>query len=270
VDALEFSRINDALAPVYTAVAAMSLAMARAFGMVMITPAFTRLGLTGLIRSAAALAIALPLWNLSFGVAAITSGVALVGLLCKEMVLGLLLGVAMGIPFWAGEIAGELVDLQRGSTMGQLVDPTGGTQSSVMSSLLTITLVALFFASGGFMVMLDLFYRSYRWWPPGLWLPALPHGFGTELLGVLDRAMQAAIKMVAPLVILVLGVDILMAYLARVAPRLHVFDLSLAVKNMVFAAFLVLYVAFLLPGMLDVLRTLRTAMVGLGGAAAMH
>jgi type III secretion protein T len=259
---VDFSLLIDALTPVYTAIMALSLGMARALGLIMVTPAFTRLGLTGIIRSAVAFAIALPLWHKAYGVASSASAFDLVGMLGKETILGMLAGLALGVPFWAAEVAGELADLQRGSTMAQLLDPLGGTQSSVMASLLTITLVALFFASGGFMAMLDLFYRSFRWWPMGTWLPTLQPGFLAEVLGILDRTMQAAIKMIAPVIIMVLGADVLMAYLARVSPQLHVFDLSLAVKNLVFVVFLVLYAAFLLPGMFDLLGTLRDALGG--------
>ncbi len=83
----------------------------------------------------------------------------------KELLIGLLIGLLFGIPFWAAEVAGELIDLQRGSTMEQLVDPLGQGEASVMATLLTVMLITLFFMSGGFILMVDGYYHSYQLWP---------------------------------------------------------------------------------------------------------
>lgn len=75
---------------IYPVLAGAAIAMARALGMIVITPAFVRLGLTGLIRSGVAIAIALPLVP-SFTVALInTPGlttITVAGLLMKELSL---------------------------------------------------------------------------------------------------------------------------------------------------------------------------------------
>lgn len=44
----------------YPLIIATAIAVARALGMIVVTPAFIRLGLTGLIRSGAAIAICIP------------------------------------------------------------------------------------------------------------------------------------------------------------------------------------------------------------------
>lgn len=49
----------------------------------------------------------------------------------------------------------------------------------------------------------------------------------------------------------ILVADLLLAYLSRMAPSLHVFDLSMPVKNLLFAVLILLYVSFLIPNMVD-------------------
>ena len=243
----------------YPTIAGAAMVMARTLGTVMITPAFNRLGLSGLLRSAVALVIALPVMPAMFAAmsqGAAPSGAMLAVLLIKEMTIGMVLGVIFGVPFWAAEAAGDLIDLQRGSTMAQLLDPLGSGESSVTSTLFAVTLIALFFASGGFLVMLDGIYRSYGLWPPLSLAPPLTSASAYAVLGLLDHVMQVGALMIAPIVIAVLVADILLAYLSRMAPSLHVFDLSLPVKNLLFAFLMVLYVAYLLPFMMSALGDL--------------
>ncbi|MFC3282205.1 type III secretion system export apparatus subunit SctT [Litchfieldella rifensis] len=236
----------------YPLIMAAAIGMARALGVILITPAFNRLGLTGLIRSAVAVTIALPMVPPIFetlSTMGTTSNFTLIALLIKEVIIGVVIGLVFGIPFWAAEVAGELVDLQRASTMGQLLDPMGSTESGVTSTLLVITLVALFFITGGFMALLDGFYRSYSLWPVDAFIPVLETQAALALLSLLDQVMRIGVLMVAPLVIAMLVADLMMAYLARMAPNLHVFILSLPIKNLLFTFLMLVYLVFLVPQM---------------------
>jgi type III secretion protein T len=246
----------------YPLLSAFGMAVARALGMIIITPAFNRLGLTGMIRSAVAVVMSIPIAPDIFVALAgeqSPSTLMLMALLIKEMIIGVVIGLIFGIPFWAAEVAGELIDLQRGSTMAQLLDPLSSGESSVTSTLLSITLITLFFMSGGFTLMLDGLYRSYQLWPVLAAAPTLGAGTVMEIVGVLDKVMQTGVLMIAPVVIAILTADLLLAYLARMAPQLHVFDLSLSVKNLLFSFLMVVYVSFMIPYMLNQLGAMRGA-----------
>ncbi|WP_434456609.1 type III secretion system export apparatus subunit SctT [Stutzerimonas urumqiensis] len=249
----------------YPLLGAFGLAVARALGLIMVTPAFNRLGLTGFLRSAVAVVVAMPVAPPAFvalsGLEA-PSALMLSGLILKEVVIGVAIGLLFGIPFWAAEVAGELIDLQRGSTMAQLLDPLGTGEASVTSTFLAVALIALFFATGGFTAMLDGFYASYALWPADAFVPVQVEATALQILHVLDRLMAIGVLMIAPLVIALLVADLLLAYLSRMAPQLHVFDLSLPVKNLLFAFLLTLYTAFLVPFMLDELGRLHAVFEG--------
>ncbi|RCS22713.1 EscT/YscT/HrcT family type III secretion system export apparatus protein [Phyllobacterium salinisoli] len=238
----------------YPLLIATAMAMSRALGVVVVTPAFTRLGLTGLLRSGVAIAISVPV------VPGIMSAMAehrdltsiiMTGLMIKEFVIGIIIGIAFGIPFWAAEVAGDLVDLQRGSTSAQLVDPLAINEASISATLFSISLVALFFMSGGFLLLLDGFYRSYDLWPIASFTPVMGSEAVSALLGALDRIMQIALLLIAPVVLAILIADLMLAYLSRLSPQLHVFDLSLAIKNLLFCVLILLYAMFLVPLMLS-------------------
>ncbi|CAM4083356.1 Putative type III secretion system protein [Bordetella tumbae] len=235
--------------------------MARCLGVVLISPVFNRLGMTGLLRSVVALVFSLPAVPMLLPlVTAETSHspLAFVGMLGVEMIVGMLLGAVYGVPIWAAEAAGELIDLQRGSTMSQLLDPMSATESSVTATLFSILVIALFFLSNGLFVLLRGIYDSYAIWPVGELFPALQEGTGLAVLGLLDHVLALAVLMVAPLMVAILVADLLLAYLSRMAPSLHVFDLSMPVKNLLFVVLMVLYMAFLIPDMLTALDTVTS------------
>lgn len=256
---MNFAVAQALLDYVYPFLAAFGLAVARALGMVIISPTFNRLGLTGMIRSAVAVVLAIPVAPVIYAglsLADAPTGFAIAGLLIKEMAIGLVIGLAFGIPFWAAEVAGELVDLQRGSTMAQLVDPLGAGETSISSTLLTVTLITLFFMSGGFTLMVDGYYRSYGLWPTLTFSPIVVENTALEIVRILDRVMQIGVLLIAPIVVALLVADMMLAYLSRMAPQLHVFDLSLPVKNLLFSFLMVLYASFLVPLMLSELGSL--------------
>src|SRR5262245_47042694 len=117
--------VTGFLALAYPVLVAAAIAAARALGVIMVTPAFTRLGVTGLIRSSVAIVVAIPVIPIVLDTVTTTqlSSGMIAGLIMKEMLIGSIIGIAFGIPFWAAEAAGDLVDLQRGSTAAQLIDP---------------------------------------------------------------------------------------------------------------------------------------------------
>ncbi len=94
------------LALAYPLIIASAIAVARALGMIIVTPAFIRLGLTGLIRSGVAVAICIPVipgvLN-SLLIEGPMSSLLITGLIIKELLVGTIIGIAFGIPFWGAE-----------------------------------------------------------------------------------------------------------------------------------------------------------------------
>jgi len=150
------------------------------------------------------------------------------------------------VPLYAAEVAGDIVDLQRGSSSASLSDPLGATQSNISGTLLVLVVIALYFASGCFDLTLRAIYDSYGIWPVRRLLPLFSREAGDLLLSLLDTIVRTGLVLVGPIVVCLLLVDLLFALIARAAPSLQPFILSMVVKNLVFSLVLVLYGAFLI------------------------
>ncbi len=228
-----------------------SIALARMTGMIIVMPAFTRIGLTGLLRGGVALALALPL--LPFIIATVTPQPfgfgQMAGILLKETAVGMTIGLVLGVPIWAAEAAGEILDLQRGVTFAELVDPSMSTHNNIAGTFFAVVMVAVFFASGGLSVTLRTVYDSYQLWPLTSFLPVFSAQSGHLFLTIMDDILGLGLMLVAPIVLAMLLADISLALVARAAPHLNIFVLSLTVKNFAFALLIVLYGAFLMSYM---------------------
>jgi type III secretion protein T len=239
--------IGDPFRPLQPYFLAAAFALARMLAMMIVFPVFDRLGVTGFIRNSIALVISIPLIPMiaaHLGSEQLSLGL-IAALLLKEVIVGLVVGVVLAVPLYAAEVAGDVLDLQRGSSSASLSDPLGSTQSNITGTLLALIVIALYFASGCFDLTLRAIYDSYGIWPVRRLLPLLSREAGGLLLSLLDTVVSTGLMLVGPIVVCLLLVDLLFALIARAAPSLQPFYLSMTVKNLVFSLVLVLYGAFL-------------------------
>lgn len=266
---MDFSSIIQPFERLHDYIIATAFALGRMSGLVIVMPAFTRMGLTGVLRAAAALALALPLVPMIVeAIAAERLSVPLVAaLLFKEVTIGLMIGLVLGAPIWAAEAAGDVLDLQRGSTASSLLDPLATTDESITGTLFGLIMVALYFGSGGLPLTLRTVYDSYAIWPVASVFPSFGPAASQFFLGLLDNVITMGVVLVAPIIVFMLLTDVLLALVSRAASHLNVFALMLSVKNLVFVLLAVLYCAFLIKYMGNDLSSLlrsRSDLVTLG------
>lgn len=245
---MDLSVIGDSFRPFNIYLLAAAFALARMISMMAVLPVFTRLGLTGIVRNGIALVLAAPIVPT---IAAALGGDQLTlnliaALLLKEVTVGVVLGLVLGAPLFAADVAGDVLDLQRGSSSASLFDPLNAVEANISGTLFSLVMMALYFGSGGFFMTLRAVYDSYGLWPVRRFLPMFSPEAGDLFLRLLDTIVAMGVMLVVPIVVCLLLVDLLFALVARAAPQLQVFYLSLAVKNLVFSFLLVLYGAFLI------------------------
>lgn len=257
----------DALLPLaWHWLTAYALGLARPLALVSVNPLFTRASVSALLRGAIATALALPALPMLGRAldAGAPGGGALLLLVVKEAALGTALGLLSGVPFWALDLAGDLLDFQRGATQGRLNDPAGFADVSISGTFLLLVGAVLFVGSGGLEVLADLLYRSWRIWPPSAGLPSVTVATPGLLLGALDQLLRQGVRLAAPLILAMLLADAALIIVARAAPQLRVDDQALAARNLVFFVFLPLYCAFLVFYVRQDLALLPQALDALG------
>lgn len=176
-------------------------------------------------------------------------GITLALLLGKEAALGVALGLAGSMAFWAIHAAGAMIENQAGLSMAATIDPLAGEEDSMLGGLLVQVLSVLFLAAGGLLSLLGVLFESFRVWPllslgpaldPGLWLTAAQQ--------TLRALGELALRVAAPFVLLMLMVEVGLGLLGRYAPQLQVTFLALPIKVALLLLLLMVFIGVLADG----------------------
>lgn len=164
----------------------------------------------------------------------------------KEVLIGLAVGFFASLPFWIAENIGNVIDNQRGATMGEVYSPLSGTQVSTTGIFFTQIVSTIFFVSGAVFLLLGAVYSSYAIWPVfgGFVSPA--HGADEFILGTVDGMMRTTVVISAPILIIMFLATLGLGFVNRTAPQLNVFFLSMPIKSALGIGMLVIYLPFII------------------------
>mgnify|MGYP006278668061 CR=1 FL=1 len=186
------------------------------------------------------------------------SGVALLSLVFKEAVLGILLGFLIAIPFWTFEAIGFVIDNQRGASMAATLNPMTGHDSSPLGIAFNFAFITFFMLGGGFSLFLSVIYDSYRLWAPHEFWPSLSPDAAALLMIQLNRLVMMALLLSAPVLIAMLMSELGLALVSRFAPQLQVFFLAMPIKSALALFVLVIYLSTLFDYSLAPIREIAT------------
>jgi len=159
----------------------------------------------------------------------------------EQAVIGGVIGLAMQLTMAAVNMLGFLVSSQIGFSMAQMNDPINGQQSDVISALLGLVALLVFFAVDGHLVLAGVLGESFRAWPVGggqhpLMLQAVALNVGW--------VFSAAVLLALPIVFSTLVVQIGLGFLNRVAPSLNLYSLGFSLVTLFGLLMLVQVVRF--------------------------
>jgi flagellar biosynthetic protein FliR len=171
----------------------------------------------------------------------------------NEAVLGSLLAFGVLAAFAAFQFAGRIMDIQMGFGVAGLIDPATRNRAPLLGTVLNMTALLTFFLVGGHRLLLRGLAFSLERIPPGAPLTSLPLRTVVEQFGGL---FVYAALLAAPVMTVVLLLDIAMAMMARTLPQMNVFIVGLPLKIFVGLAVLAISLGFISPAFSDVFDAL--------------
>jgi flagellar biosynthetic protein FliR len=126
--------------------------------------------------------------------------------LAIEILVGLLLAFAAVTVFATVQFAGEMIGVQMGLALANVVDPTSNMQISTMSQVFNLIAVLIFLAVDGPVNLLRAFAQGYEAMPPGAFVPTAESMFEaiTQVGTLFSLAVRIALLVVGfPIKILV-------------------------------------------------------------------
>jgi type III secretory pathway component EscT len=146
------------------------------------------------------------------------SGLALLGAAARELALGAVLALLASAPVEAARAAGRLADTLRGATLAELHVAPIRQRESALGDLLAQWVVVLAAWAGGDRLVVGGLVGSFATIPPGGAI-VLDRAREVALLASAE-VISCAVAIGAPVAAGVLGADLALAAVSRVAPQL--------------------------------------------------
>jgi flagellar biosynthetic protein FliR len=205
-------------------------------------PAPVRIALTVLLALALAPAVSFP--------SGPGAGVAVV--VAREFAIGVSLGLAARALIAGAELAGHICSQQIGFSYAATIDPEGGARNTMLASLYGLLAIFTWLLIDGHHQLLRALHASYT---------ALPIGTGAvddSLLGsvreLLALVFITGVRLAAPVVAVILIVELAVGLISRTAPALNFFIIGFPVRlavGLVIVALTIATVPALTRGLLE-------------------
>ncbi|WP_077037870.1 flagellar biosynthetic protein FliR [Pelomonas sp. KK5] len=147
----------------------------------------------------------------------------------EQGVLGFALGLAFHLVVAVVTTLGFLLSSQLGLSMAVMNDPMNGASSDVVSGLLNVLCMLVFFSVDGHLLLTGILGASFKAWPVGAGLS----GLALETLAQhVAWVFSAALLLALPVIFSTLVVQVGMGYLNRVAPSLNLYSLGFSLVTL--------------------------------------
>lgn len=199
--------------------AGLALLLVRPGMIVMATPFFGALSAPTPVRIGLTLLLAV-LMAVSAPVPASLPASGLAVIVAREIAIGLAIAMAVRVLIGAAEFAGHFIGYQIGLSLGSLIDPQSGVRNNVLALLYGNLVVVLCLAANVHHVLIRALADSYTALPIGL--GAIGGSIAATVAGMLGVIFLLGLRIAAPVVVVLVLVELALGLLARVAPSLNV------------------------------------------------
>ena len=179
-------------------------------------------------------------------------------LLCLVLnfTFGFIIGYIVNCIVAAISSAGDIINSQIGVSSAMILDPTTGTQNSLMGNYFTILAVIVLMAIGGIYWIIDAFIRSFQIYPVYMtYLPLAQIINMNYLIKITSNTFIVGMQIAAPILLATLGQDIILGVISKTAPQVNVFQMSFLFKPVMGALILM----WVLPMLINVIGDYLTS-----------
>lgn len=171
-----------------------------------------------------------------------------------EAMYGMVLGYTTYLIFITIQMAGQLVDIQIGFTIGAVYDPITKNKVSIFGKIYYWVGLALFLAVDAHHFILLTIIKSYQILPVG------NNGLGSfkslGFMSVFTDSLKIAFQIAIPIMMILYLTDIIMGMLARTVPQINVFILGMPLKVIVGLVVLIILIPAIGNLIIDAIETL--------------
>ena len=148
--------------------------------------------------------------------------------LIREMSIGLLMALALRAVLAGAELGGHLTGSQLTLSYGSVVDPQGGVRNNLVAALYSNLALMTFLGMNGHHMLLRTLATSYERLPIGI--GGVAPSMGATVVQMLGVIFGLGVRLAAPIIVVMLLVEVGTALMARVAPTLNLMAVAPPVR----------------------------------------
>lgn len=209
------------------------LIFARVTGIFSTAPIFGSRNVSVVIKAGFAVALTYILFPLVFNSKAIIPD-AFLGyffLVIGEFLIGLIIGFASSLVFSAIQMAGQILDMQIGFGIVNVLDPQSGQQLPLVGNFKYILALLVFLATNSHHMLLAALFTSFKLIP--LTGSVFQPNLAEVIVDMVGGTFIIAMKISFPVLLSLLLTDIALGVLARTMPQMNIFVVGVPGKIIV-------------------------------------
>ncbi|MCX7747011.1 MAG: flagellar biosynthetic protein FliR [Clostridia bacterium] len=149
-------------------------------------------------------------------------------LVLSEFIVGLTLGYVSYLVFTSIYLAGQLLDMQIGFGMVNVIDPVSNIQVPITSNFYFITCMLIFLTVNGHHILISGLFESYKHIPLGG--AAFNLNLLEDMMRLVQNVLVVGLKISAPVIAAILISDIALGLISKTVPQLNVFVVGMPLK----------------------------------------
>ena len=174
----------------------------------------------------------------------------------KEFIVGITIGFIAYMVFTAIYVAGEIIDMQIGFGVVNVMDPISNIQVPITSNIYFILSMLVYIAVNGHHALIKALFDSYTIVPLGT--AVFNASIAENLMGIFGNIFAIGFKIAAPIIAAILITDVALGTISRMVPQLNVFVIGMPLKILVGLVILMVTIPmflYILEGLFKVVDT---------------
>lgn len=163
----------------------------------------------------------------------------------SEITLGVIIGLTVKLIFAGIQLAGQLAGFQMGIAIANVVDPATSAQIPIIAQFYQLFAMLIFLIINAHHWMLRALVESFRL------VPLFDFHFNSSLMNhlmlITGKMFIIAIKIGAPIIVVMLLTSVAFGLVARTVPQMNIFIVAMPVKLFIGFLFLGITLPYLVP-----------------------
>jgi len=202
----------------------------RVSGLMLFAPFFANVGIPPRVKALLVVlitAVLYPVYSSKIGIVTLAQWP---GVAARELIIGVAIGVSTNFVFEAAQMAGQILGVQMGYSLINILDPQTQVDTTVVAVFHQMVAFLLFLQLDVHHWILRAIAHSFEYLSPGAL--NLSRGLTTELFHGIAGVFETGLQIAAPVMAATLVADVILGFLGKASPQMPLMLLGPALKSM--------------------------------------